>query len=131
MLPDYKDFAEYIARGYGGAGDIVEVGVGKEFSVVEELRERGIMVTPVDVRGEECLEDDVTRPRIEAYRGAVLIYAVRPNPELYPFLKDIAERVGADLIIRPFTLDPRPEGGELVNYKKSSFYLFRRKSNYI
>jgi hypothetical protein len=126
MLPDYKDFAEYIARRYGGAGRIVEVGVGREFSVIRELRDRGIDVAAVDILGEGALADDVTHPRMEVYRGAELIYAVRPNPELYPFLKDIARRVGADLIIRPFTLDPRPEGGELVNYKKSSFYLFRR-----
>lgn len=132
MLTDYKDFAEYIARNYPGARKIVEVGVGRELSVVEELRNKTrAEVVAVDIEALAEVKDDVTRPRIEVYRRADLIYSIRPNPELYPYLIDIAHRVGADLIIRPFTLDSPPVGGKLVNYKKSTFYLFRAKSNYI
>lgn len=132
MLPDYKDFAEYIALHYSRAGKIVEVGVGREFSVIEELRKKmEAEILAVDIQGAAFLKDDVTCPRLEVYGGASLIYSIRPNPELYPSLVDIAHRVGADLIIRPFTLDAPPMGGKLVNYRKSTFYLFRGKSNYI
>jgi hypothetical protein len=132
MLQDYKDFAEYIAMHYPWAGKIVEVGVGKEFSVVEELRKKtGADIVAVDIQGGAPMRDDITHPTMQVYRGAGLIYSIRPNPELYPYLLEVARRVGADLIIRPFPLDPPLRGGKLVNYKKSTFYLIRGKSNYI
>lgn len=132
MLQDYKDFAEYIAQRYPKAERIVEIGVGKELSVLEELRRRmKAEVVAIDVRGGSALKDDVTRPRLELYRGASLIYSIRPNPELYPHLIKVAREVGADLIIRPLSSDPPPERGKLVNYKRSVFYIFRAESNYI
>ncbi len=126
MLTDYKAFAEYIARNYPDARKIVEVGVGREFSVVEELKRllKGAEILAVDIGG-GALRDDITAMRPGVYRGADLIYALRPNPELYPYLVQIARQVKADLIIRPFTLDPKPKNGELVNYKTSAFYVYK------
>jgi hypothetical protein len=126
MLPDYKDFAEYIALHYPEAGKIVEVGVGREFSVVEELKKRlRAKIITVDIKGKPTVKDDVTSPRLELYTGAELIYAIRPNPELYPYLLRIARKVKADLIIRPFSLDPPFKEGKLVNYKASTFYVYK------
>lgn len=125
MLPDYKDFAEYIALHYPDAGKIVEVGVGREFTVIEELKRllKGTEIVAVDIKGRRGVIDDVTSPRLELYKNASLIYAVRPNPELYPYLLRIARKVKADLIIRPFSLDPPLKKGRLVNYKTSTFYI--------
>lgn len=126
MLPDYKDFAEYIALHYPRAGKIIEVGVGREPGVAEELMHRvKAQVITVDIAAEAMVRDDVTSPKLELYQGAGLIYAVRPNPELYPYLLRIAREVKADLIIRPFSPDPPLRGGKLVNYKRSVFYVYR------
>jgi hypothetical protein len=127
MLPDYKAFAEYIALNYPNTRKIVEVGVGREFAVVKELKRllKGAEITAVDIRGGEAVHDDITALRLGVYRNADLIYALRPNPELYPYLVKIARQVKADLIIRPFSLDPKPKNGELVNYKTSAFYVYK------
>lgn len=125
MLPDYKDFAEYIALNYPRAKKIIEVGAGRERSVIRELRAllRGAEIIAVDIEEWGVVLDDITAPRRELYRGVDLIYSIRPNPELYQYLIKIAEEAKADLIIRPFSLDQHPEKGRLVNYKTSSFYV--------
>lgn len=127
MLTDYKAFAEYIALKYPRARKIMEVGVGRDFSVVNELKRllNGAEIIPVDIEGRGAVRGDVTVSKSSLYRGADLIYAIRPNPELYPHLMKIAKKAEADLIIRPFSLDPGPRKGELVNYKGSSFYVYK------
>ncbi|MDP6459303.1 MAG: UPF0146 family protein [Candidatus Hydrothermarchaeota archaeon] len=127
MLPDYKAFAEYIAMNYPSARKIVEVGVGMEFAVVKELKRllKDAEIIAVDIQGQDAVYEDLTALRPGLYRGADLIYALRPNPELYPYLVKIAIEVRADLIIRPFSLDPRPKKGELVNYKTTAFYVYK------
>ncbi len=128
MLQDYKDFAEYIAKNYPNAKKIVEVGVGKEFSVLHELREklRNAQIIATDITSRRgAVGDDITKPDISIYENAELIYSIRPPPELYPHLESIARKVGADLIIRSLSSDFVKTRGKIVNYKKTSFYLYK------
>jgi hypothetical protein len=127
MLQDYKDFAEYIAKNYSNAKKIVEVGAGREFSVLQELRKKlnaQIIATDV-VESGGIVKDDVAEPDISIYKDAELIYSIRPPPELYPHLENIARKVGADLIVRSLSSDFVKTRGKIVNYKKTSFYLYK------
>jgi len=118
----------YIVENYPHARKVVEVGVGKRREVLEELKERlEGEVVGVDIRGGE-VRDDLFSPSLEIYRGAGLIYSLRPEPELYSPLKSLARRVGAELLIVPFSGDGNLnlEGMHLVNFMGMSFYLLKK-----
>lgn len=128
MLQDYKDFAEYIAKHYPNAKKIVEVGVGREFSVLRELKKklRNAQIIATDITGRQStVRDDITKPDISIYENAELIYSIRPSPELYPYLERLARKVGADLIIRSLSSDFVKTKAKIVNYKKTAFYLYK------
>jgi hypothetical protein len=127
MSHKFKILAEFLKENYGSAAKVVEVGVGSNRAVLEELRKsiKGEVVG-VDIKGGGAVKDDVFSPSLEIYRGADVIYSIRPPPELYSALLDLAKRVKADLLIRPLSTDPPPAGMELVNYRGEFFYLRRR-----
>ncbi len=120
---------EYILENYSSAQKIVEVGVGRYTEVLTKLREKlDAEVIGVDIEDLEGIEkDDIFNPRLEIYRGADLIYALRPEPELYSALKRLAQAVKADLIIRPFSGDCclDLEGFKLLNYSGDFFYVLK------
>jgi hypothetical protein len=126
LTEDFKDFAEYIWKNYRKKR-IVEVGIGPNDQVFRELRNKGMDVISTDVKSRpDVIVDDAYRPNYEIYESAALIYSIRPPPEMFSYLKKIAHRVGADLIIKPLSTDPSC-GGILVSYKKTTFYLFQKK----
>lgn len=125
MADDFKDFAEYIWNNYREKR-IVEVGIGPNDRVFRNLLSRGMNVIATDVTPRRGIYiDDITKPNEEIYAGADLIYSIRPPPEMYPYLKNMARRIGADLIIKPLSTDPSG-GGTLIGYKKTTFYLFKK-----
>lgn len=109
--------AEYIAR--CADGRVVEVGVGHRLEMVRLLTQMGIEVVATDVRpsSHEVLMDDVCAPNVRLYRGASVVYSLRPPPELWVPIARAAAGVGAQLIIRPF-------GSESVDL--STIYAKRR-----
>ncbi|WP_456475525.1 UPF0146 family protein [Candidatus Pyrohabitans sp.] len=129
MSQRFRFLAEFLKKNYSGAAKVVEVGVGSERGVLNELKSsiKG-EVFGVDVKGKGVIKDDVFSPNLEVYLGAELIYSLRPPPELYPALLSLAEKVGADLIIRPMSTDPPPPGMRLVNYRGEFFYIKTRKA---
>jgi len=129
--------AKYIAENYPPAKKIVEVGVGKVPDVAIELQRLlpvcEVMVTdvaePPELPGRvKFVRDDITEPRLRVYRGAALIYAVRPPPELQPYLFGVAQEVCADLLVKPLASESMSlRGGNLINYQGVAFYVFRGK----
>jgi len=119
--------AEYILRHY--AGKVVEVGIGHHSSIALMLSEK-LEVVATDSREVRVpskirfFVDDVFEPDLSIYQNASLIYSIRPPPELYKPLVSLAEKVGADCLIRPFA-NEAPDGGKLVNYKGEWFYIFK------
>ena len=108
MVSDYKDFAEYVLTNFPGAKKVVEVGIGWDRSVYDELKssfDGELMATDINPGFQDVVKDDITAPNMELYKGSDLIYSIRPPPELYPYLKDTAAHIGAHLIIRPLTTD--------------------------
>jgi uncharacterized UPF0146 family protein len=122
-MRDYKDFAEYILKHYRDA-QIVEVGIGTDFRVFEELKKHNADIRAVDITpsSSNVTKDDVLNPKMEIYRGCGLIYSIRPPPELVPYIEKIAQNVGADLVIRPLSTDNVPANLKLQNYGSSFFF---------
>lgn len=131
---EFRAIAGYIAENYPLAGKIVEVGVGWMPEVAMELQ--GMLpaceVIVTDVIKPSTLPerikficDDITKPNFRIYEGAALIYAIRPPPELQPYLLEVAQLVGANLIVKPLAAESMPlRGGELINYRGVAFYVF-------
>lgn len=118
---------EFIAERYDGK--VVEVGIGNYHCVAENLALRGFEVVATDFRRVDTPEgvrfyvDDVMDPNIEIYKGASLIYSLRPPLELYPYIVHLAGIVKADCLIRPFGNEFAIDG-KLINYKGERFYVW-------
>jgi uncharacterized UPF0146 family protein len=114
---------DYLSRRYRR---VVEVGIGTYFRVACALQDRGLTVTATDINPRTAavpvVRDDLWEPRLEVYRDAQAIYAIRPPPELLPPLKELARRLAADLIVKP--LAGEPCDGQLVSTAGSFFYLY-------
>jgi uncharacterized UPF0146 family protein len=123
MLSDHKDVSLYISQAYSRARKIVEVGIGGEDSIYNELKrnlQAEVMATD-KFSGENISYDDAFEPDLKIYHGADLIYSIRPSPELIPVLREIAKKVGANLLIRPLSTDShyKPDSMVLVNFGKA------------
>jgi len=123
----WSDFIEYIIKYYAQSPCIVEVGVGCFTKVARTLEEHlkvDIVMTDIKPCHEGIVQDDVSHPDLKIYKDAALIYSIRPPEELHPFLEDLAQEIGADLIIKPLSTDSinTREKMKLFNYNKSFFY---------
>lgn len=123
----WKDFSEYIISNYKNSSLIVEVGVGGFPLVALTLQEHlnmDIIMTDIKPYHDNVVVNDITKPDLNIYRDASLIYSIRPPEELQNHIKWVAEVVGADLIIKPLSTEfIKPDKGmTLINYKKAIFY---------
>jgi uncharacterized UPF0146 family protein len=127
----WEDLAQYIINNYSNANKIVEVGAGKFHKVASILKENlnsTIVMTDIKPSHGKIIKDDIVDPDLKIYAGSALIYSVRPQPELMPHLIIVAEKTGADLIIKPFSTDfVNSSKMELINYKKATFYKISRE----
>lgn len=121
MLP----LAEFIAERYK---KVAEIGIGNYNAVAEYLVSMGVKVIATDIRkvytNAEFFIDDVRNPKIQLYSGVELVYSIRPPPELFKSIRELANKVNADCIIKPLFGDYTD--GKLVNYKGIGFYLWKR-----
>ena len=130
-----EDLAGYIARNY--RGKVVEVGVGYYSDVAGLLVAQGLQVILTDreerlVAGLKVEKDDIFSPRLELYRGAEMIYSIRPPLEMQLAMGVVAKEVGADVLIRPLMEEVARLPGfsrRLVIYGHASFYLYWREEH--
>ena len=130
-----EDLADYIAQNY--SGQVVEVGAGHVAHVALLLAARGLQVMLTDreerlLAGLKVEKDDIFSPRLELYRGAGLIYSIRPPLEMQLAMGVVAGEVGADVLIRPLMEEVARLPGfsrRLVNYGHASFYLYWREEH--
>lgn len=121
-MGDYKHIealiARYIAARYQR---VVEIGVGANTAVARALADAGLVVRCTDIReappaeGIDYACDDVFYPALALYRGADLLYAVRPGVEMIPPLIDLARRCDADLLVYHLGNEIYGSGGEIVD----------------
>lgn len=135
QISGYKSIAEFVAKNYKDRGKIVEVGMGEHAEVALLLRGKcEIVVTDIkDLKmkneGLNFFRDDIFKPDLKIYEGASLIYSIRPPVDLQFAIADLAKKIGADLLIRPFAsefadLSEYFKDCELINYKGANFYLY-------
>ena len=90
----------------------VEVGVGERPELAVALAERGLDVTVTDVHERSVpapvtfVRDDVTRPTLEIYDGADVIYARNLPPELQRPVAALARTVDAECCFTTLGGDP-------------------------
>jgi len=117
---------DYIAGRYTS---VVEIGIGHSPKIAVRLLEKGIAIfatdtRPFDYEQVKVIVDDITDPDLSFYRNIDLIYSINPPPELVPYMKETAERVSADLIVRPLASDFLD--GRLIRHGNTSFYIWKR-----
>ncbi|ENN95861.1 hypothetical protein J422_05549 [Methanocaldococcus villosus KIN24-T80] len=123
------EFIRNIAKEYKFK-NIVEVGVGYNYSVALSLREFNIFVVDINenaikkarMMGLKGYVDDVFNPNIYIYKNVDLIYSIRPPIELQLAILELAKIVNCKVIIRPMYNEP-PLELKLKNYKGEIFYL--------
>ncbi|OPY29323.1 MAG: hypothetical protein A4E28_00921 [Methanocella sp. PtaU1.Bin125] len=130
----YDDLAGYILSRYPPGARIVEVGVGRHPDVARLLQERFDLVctdvTDPGISGIRFVRDDIFRPDFSLYRGAALVYSIRPPPDMMGPIAEVAAKAGADLIIRPFSSEHADLGrfyrhSRCINFKQATFYLYQ------
>jgi uncharacterized UPF0146 family protein len=132
LLTGADDLAQFIAENYSGR--VVEVGAGYVPEVALGLLARGLDVVLTDkeerLLGDLRVEkDDIFSPRLELYRGASLIYSIRPPLEMQLAMGLLALQIGADVLVRPLMDEVAELPGfsrRLVNRGQARFYLFSK-----
>jgi len=109
---------EYIAKHYT---DAIEVGIGENTEAARILLNAGARVRCTDVKGREVPQwlcfttDDVFSPDICLYKGADVIYAIRPAIEMIPPLLELAQTINCDLIVYHLGFECYGNGGERID----------------
>lgn len=109
--------AHYIAPRYH---QVVEVGVGGNYHAARYIASQGVTIICTDIaprNGQGSLtvyDDDIFHPREHLYRGADLIYAIRPGVEMIPPMIALAKKIGADLLVYHPGDELYGNGGEVV-----------------
>jgi uncharacterized UPF0146 family protein len=128
----YHDLAQFILSNYPAGARIVEVGIGHHPDIALLLKDNFDLVctdvTDPGTPGIRFVRDNIYRPDRELYKGAVLVYSIRPPPDMQVPLAEVASAAGADLIIRPFSSEHADLGrhyrsSRCVNHGQASFYL--------
>ncbi|MDD1652354.1 MAG: hypothetical protein LUO86_04900 [Methanomicrobiales archaeon] len=112
-----RQIGEYIAARYHR---VVEVGIGNAPEAARVIAAAGGVVTATDIRpsaadGIPVIRDNVFSPDDRLYRGADLLYAIRPGVEMVPPLVALARRVNADLLVYHLGNEIYGDGGTLVD----------------
>lgn len=120
-----EGLVDFIAGRYNNA---VEIGIGHFPDVAFALLDKGISVFATDIRPFhyrklKVIVDDITKPDLSLYDGINLIYSMRPPPEVVPYMERLAEKVSADLIIKPLSSEYL-EGGRLIRNGNTTFFLW-------
>ena len=134
LLRGADDLAEFIAENYRGR--VVEVGAGYFAQVALSLQARGLDVVLTDkeervLGGLRVEKDDIFAPRLELYRGASLLYSIRPPLEMQLAMGLLAAKLGADVLVRPLMDEVAELPGfarQLVNSGEARFYRFSART---
>ena len=134
LLRGADDLAQFIAENYKGR--VVEVGAGYFADVAQGLQARGLNVVLTDkeerILGSLRVEkDDIFSPRLELYRGASLLYSIRPPLEIQLAMGLLALELSADVLVRPLQDEVAQLPGfarRLVNSGEARFYLFSARA---
>ena len=133
----WNDLEEYILKlaienseKTGKKTKIVEIGAGKFQTISKNLSENeniDILMTDIDPANESIIKDDVFNPNMNIYKGADILFSIRPPAELQEAIMKIRDDVNATLIIKPLfneDLNMKTKKMKLKNYNRASFYIY-------
>ncbi|HOT95047.1 MAG TPA: UPF0146 family protein [Methanoregulaceae archaeon] len=111
--------------------DVVEVGIGNNFTAAEVISAAGARVRAVDIRPVEggpipVIRDDIFSPSLSLYRGADLVLAIRPGIEMVPFLIALARRCDCDLLVYHLGDEVYLHGGERIPVAGAVLHRYHR-----
>ena len=123
-----EGLVDFIAGRYS---KIAEIGIGLFPDVAHALIEKGTKVfatdiVPVYYDGVKVIVDDITDPDISLYNQIDLIYSMRPPPELFPYMKSLADTISADLIVKLLSSD-YVEGLRPIRHRESTFFVWNHE----
>lgn len=115
---------EFIKNNYSKM--IVEVGCGRFSAVAVALRPffKVAATDLLEIDAVDCrlapiyVKDDVTCPVLRVYQDASLLFSSRPPLEIQSSILALSERIGADVLIKPF-------GSEIIEDVRLSLRSFR------
>ena len=121
-MDEYKHIetciGRYIAGNYSHA---VEVGMGRNTEAAQILAKAGKLLRSTDIKeipvpAELAFRtDDIFSPEISRYRGADVIYAIRPAIEMVPPLITLAETINCDCLVYHLGFESWGDGGEKID----------------
>ncbi len=136
LLPKHKKLVEYIAKEYWWTNKIAEIGVGfypSPSCLLKRLTKKQIMVVDNNKEAlryvlKRCpdlvaIYDDIMKPNLKVYSNVGLLYSIRPNEELIPYIEDLASKIKADLIISPMEYACILGGWKKVRLEGCLFYV--------
>ncbi|MCX8026419.1 MAG: UPF0146 family protein [Thermodesulfovibrionales bacterium] len=106
---------------------VVEIGIGRFPHISYLLINRGVSLFATDIypikhKGIRVIRDDIIKPDVSVYKGVQMLFSFRPPPELVPYMVNLAQRISADLIVKPLSTDHLD--GRLTCHKKTTFFLW-------
>ncbi len=99
----------------------VEIGVGHNFTTAEYIVSMGIRSRCTDIKpqvppaGVCYIRDDIFSPNTREYRGADVLYSVRPAEEMVPPMKELARALNCDLLVYHLGFECYGDGGERID----------------
>jgi uncharacterized protein len=119
---------DYIAGKYAKA---VEIGIGHFPDVAYSLIDRQVEllatdILPLEYSGMKVVMDDITAPDPDVYKKVDVLYSMRPPSELVPYMVRLAEKLPADLIVKPLSAEYLD--GRLTKYGHTTFYLWNYRT---
>ena len=137
MWDDLEEYIENLSNDYSSKNNrktkIVEIGVGKFQTISDHLRENEnieIIMTDIDPANENVVKDDVFNPNMNIYKGADIIFSIRPPGEIQEAIMKIRDEIDCTLIIKPLfneDLNIKAKGMKLKNYNRASFYIYQKE----
>jgi len=109
---------KYIAPRYRRA---VEIGVGMNPDAALILRDAGVLALCTDIRQNirhndlAVVIDDIFEPDVSLYKGADLLYSIRPGVEMVPSMIRLARQIDSDLIVYHLGHEIYGDGGEILD----------------
>ena len=109
---------EYIAARYSRA---IEAGIGNNTDAAELVAGAGALKGCTDIRpltlppSLNFHQDDIFDPDMSHYRGADVIFAIRPAIEMLPPLIRIASEADCDLVVYHLGFEQYGDGGEKID----------------
>ncbi|MFP4005798.1 MAG: UPF0146 family protein [Candidatus Hadarchaeia archaeon] len=127
--------ADWIYRKYKNPKKIVEIGIGNYPIIFLDLKKCfpkcNLIATDIEKKHVskkiDPTIDNITNPNQAPYKGADLLYSIRPPYELYKYILELAEEIESDVLIMPLSSEESPVSGKLVNHSGNSFYFWNKK----